>query len=62
MTEEQKRIIELTYAVGLALGALELINLSPYDFNKDGVLHVIKQLRAINQPTIMIQTSSGINL
>lgn len=45
MTDEQKRILELTTALGLALGALELIGLSPDDFNKDGVVYVIKKIK-----------------
>ena len=45
MSEEQKKILKLTSALGLALGALEVINLSPHDFNKDGVLFVIAKIK-----------------
>jgi|CXWK01.1.fsa_nt_gi hypothetical protein len=45
MTDEQKRIIELTRALGEALGALECIKISSYDFNRDGLDLVIARLR-----------------
>lgn len=51
MSEEQKRILELTSALGMALGALELVNLSPYDFNKDGIVWVIAKLKAVVEQT-----------
>lgn len=45
MSKEQKRILDLTRLLGLALGALEVIRLTPYDFNQDGVAFVIDQLK-----------------
>lgn len=41
------KIIELTRGIGLALGALETVKLCPYDFNQDGIVNVIKELRKI---------------
>lgn len=54
MTEEQSRIVALTYNLGLALGALELINVSPYNFNKDGLEEVIKRLKIFLDVPIII--------
>lgn len=59
MTKEQLEINRLNYALGLALGALETINVSPYDFNKDGLLLVIKKLRAFTEPIIYIPNNGG---
>lgn len=56
MSDEQKRICELTYALGLATGALELINLVPYDFNKDGVAMVLKKLKTLTEAAIVFET------
>lgn len=47
MSDEQKRIIELSSAIGLALGALEVVNLSPHSFNSDGIKMVIKKLKQV---------------
>ena len=40
------RIIELESALGMAIGALEVVRLCPYDFNQDGVRMVLERLRA----------------
>lgn len=52
MTDEQKRILELTTAIGIALGALEMIQLRQYEFNVDGLELIIKQLRATVEKNI----------
>lgn len=46
MNEEQKRIIKLTQALGLALGALEVIVMMPEGFSKVGVTKVINEIRS----------------
>lgn len=42
---DQDKINRLMHALGLALGALEVIELTSYDFNKDGVALIIDRLR-----------------
>lgn len=61
MSDEQKRIIQLTSALGLALGALEVINLSPYNFNQDGVVFVIKKLKEAlgTEASFIVELSKG---
>lgn len=54
MTDDQRLIIELTYLLGLALGALEVIKLSPHDFNPDGITFVTNELRRYTEPTITL--------
>lgn len=52
MAEELKRILKLQHYLGMAIGALECINAIPYDFNKDGLKMLLKELRAcINEET-----------
>lgn len=41
------RIVQLTYALGLAIGALETVNLQPCDFNKDGLANLLQRLKSI---------------
>lgn len=52
MNEEQQRIIALTYNLGLALGALKTIKLTPYEFNIDGLNSIIERLENfLEKPT-----------
>lgn len=46
MSEEQKRVVDLIHLLGLALGALEVIRIMPYDFNHDGLEIIINRLRS----------------
>jgi len=41
------RVIELEAAVGLAIGALEIIKLTPHDFNHEGVGIVLAKLKKV---------------
>jgi hypothetical protein len=50
--DDQTKIQHLSYALGLAIGALETINAVPYDFNKDGLVNVLKRLKLMAEPTI----------
>ncbi len=50
--DDKQKIQMLTYALGLAIGALETVNLQPYDFNKDGVENVLKRLKLMTEPSI----------
>lgn len=45
MSDEQKEIIELNRLLGLALGALEVIQISPLSFNSEGVKYVIDTIK-----------------
>lgn len=49
MSDEQRKIQQLTYALGLAIGALETVNLVPYDFNKGGVENVLRRIKEITE-------------
>lgn len=55
MSEEQRKIVELSYYLGLAIGALETINTSPYDFNKDGLVNVLNKLKTYIEPKVFIE-------
>lgn len=45
MSEEQEKITKLCTMLGMALGALEIIEGSPHNFNSDGLKLVIKNIR-----------------
>jgi hypothetical protein len=45
VSEEQKLNLKLMRAIGLALGALQVISISPDDFDPEGLVWVIEQLR-----------------
>lgn len=57
--DEQSKIQQLSYALGLAIGALETINTTPYDFNKDGLDNVLKRLKLMAEPTIFFYSESA---
>ncbi len=42
-----ERLMKLNQALGLALGALEVVRLCPYDFNQDGVKYVIDKIKEL---------------
>lgn len=54
MSDDKQRIAMLTYALGLAIGALETVNLCSYDFNKDGVANVLQRLKEIAEVPMFV--------
>lgn len=56
MIDDKQRIQMLTYALGLAIGALEAVNLQQYDFNKAGVENVLKRLKLIAELAFSVET------
>lgn len=62
MSDDQKTIQQLTYALGLAIGALETVRLCPYDFNQDGIENVLKRLKQIvERPSYVVMPAIGLD-
>lgn len=68
MSDEHIKTQQLTYALGLAIGALETINATPYDFDKDGLVNILKRLKGIAEAsnitptTVWIEEKSGVKI
>lgn len=47
MTDEQKQINQLTYALGIAIGGLEALSTAPSDCRSDGIEIILQRLKEI---------------
>lgn len=47
MTDEQKKINQLTYALGVAIGGLEALSTAPSDCRSDGIEKILQRLKEI---------------
>lgn len=49
---DKDRVLILSHALGVAVGALETINVAPYDFNKDGLVNALKRVKELAEAAL----------
>lgn len=57
--DDKQRIANLTYALGIAIGALEVIQICPHHMNQEGVGHVLKRLKLMAGEPIIIEKDNN---